>query len=248
MPFSMENLQAYVNTFLSAQDMRKAQMNRMRGWLRDTLPKEEWKGKNRLKDREILKHPKLPNDQREFIGIIRGMEESAEQYMREEMELHPMWPWLSDIRGMGATLAALLFSAIGRPLDNFPSVLHIWSFCGLDGPHWRERGYNRDALRSVWLISDAFVRQPAEESVYRRIYVARKEYEVARPKCAKCTPPRRNRTTRKMEDNTTDFCWPGHSDAKARRYTGKMFVKDLWLEAMSMPRAMEMPQEDHSAA
>jgi hypothetical protein len=53
--------------------------------------------------------------------LARGMEESVAR--------HPAWPWISAVKGIGATLAAKLLARLDVRRADTPSA--FWSFCGL---------------------------------------------------------------------------------------------------------------------
>jgi hypothetical protein len=56
-----------------------------------------------------------------------------EQDLRAAMEIallaHPVWPWLSQVRGIGATLAARLLARLD--IERAPTPSSFWSYCGL---------------------------------------------------------------------------------------------------------------------
>ena len=56
-----------------------------------------------------------------------------EQDLRSAMEVallaHPVWPWLSQVRGVGATLAARLLARLD--IERAPTPSSFWSYCGL---------------------------------------------------------------------------------------------------------------------
>jgi len=209
-------LNIYVNTYEQAQKLRMETMNRMRCWLRDTVPKEEW-SERKFSDDVLLTTTVLPNDLRDFACHLMQLESDAGKYVRREIAKHPLWPWLSSIRGIGPILSARLLHRIDG--KTFPSPAHLWSYCGLDGPDWRQKPHNWDLTAICYNIAESFQRQPALSGGYRDIYDARKQYEATKPPCDKC-----------REQGFEDSCRPGHINNKARRYTVKCFLKDLWVQ------------------
>ena len=209
-------LNIYVNTYEQAQKLRMETMNRMRCWLRDTVPKEEW-SERKFSDDVLLTTTVLPNDLRDFACHLMQLESDAGKYVRREMAKHPLWPWLSSIRGIGPILSARLLHRIDG--KTFPSPAHLWSYCGLDGPDWRQKPHNWGLTAICYNIAESFQRQPALSGGYRDIYDARKQYEATKPPCDKC-----------REQGFEDSCRPGHINNKARRYTVKCFLKDLWVQ------------------
>ena len=214
-------LNIYVQTYEQAQKLRLETMNRMRCWLRDTVPKEEWPCKNpdrSFNDKMVRETDLLPNDLREFLKYIEQLEKDAKKYMRREMKKHPLWPWLEGVRGIDTTLAARLLHRVGD-LRRFPNVAKLWSYAGLDGPGWRGRPHNWGLTSVCYNIAESFQKQPRLSGVYRDIYDARKEFENTKPPCEKC-----------IEQGFEENCRPAHINNRARRYAVKEFLKDLWVE------------------
>jgi hypothetical protein len=56
-------------------------------------------------------------------------EACVEVALRESIERHPAWPWLTNIRGIGHLLAARLLSRLDVTRANTPSA--FWAYCGL---------------------------------------------------------------------------------------------------------------------
>lgn len=210
-------LNAYAQTYEAQVKSRQALMNRMRNWLRDTLPPEQWGDADlsdkQLADDKILKL--LPNNQMEYYAIVKSFEKSIQKYMQKEIKKHYLWPWLSSVRGIGENLASKLLFHL-KDLNRFPTVSHLWSYCGLDGDGWKKRKHNWALTSICYLVANQFVKQG---DVYRQIYEQRKAYELAKPPCPKC-----------LEVGSLEHCTQGHSDNRARRYVAKMFLKDLWVE------------------
>ena len=215
-------LKGYADTYESAVKLRTETNNRMRCWLRDTMPQEEWGTTDftddSLNDKTV--YASLPNDLRSFVDMITEFEKASQKYLHKEVKKHYMWEWLNGIRGIGPNLAAKLLAKIGD-LDKFPTVSHLWSYCGFDGADWRKNKHNWVLTSIGWLIAGQFVKQG---DVYRKIYDQRKVYEKTKPWCGKCRS--------KNEDTALprEYCTDGHIDNKARRYTVKQFLKDMWVE------------------
>lgn len=213
-------LALYADLFHMAESMRIAAMNRLRNWLRDTFPEEQWPNLD-LSDDALLdpeRWPRIPNDIRPIIlDLLLPMERSMERLMVRAVRQHPLWPWLSSIPGIGPSLAARLLYRMGD-LRRFPSPAHLWSYAGLGGPGWKQRPHSWPLTSVCYLIAEQFVRH--RESPYRLVYEQRKAYEASRPWCGQCHL--------KGESGPRDHCIPLHTDRKARRYTVKRFLKDLW--------------------
>jgi hypothetical protein len=213
-------LKGYADAYESATKLRMDTNNRMRNWLRDTLPPEQWGdidfADEKLSDETVFEH--LPNDQRAFVEMIAGFEKATQKHLWKEIKKHPLYPWLEGVRGIGPNLAAKLLSKLGD-IDRFPTVSHMWSYCGLDGPDWRKNKHSWDLTSIGYLVADSFQYQKKGSDGYRDVYDKRKEYEATRPPCSKC-----------IEQGFLEHCRPGHINNKARRYAVKQFLKDLWIQ------------------
>src|SRR6266550_9326368 len=58
-----------------------------------------------------------------------GDEADAAETLREVIEIHPAWPWLSSRKGVGHLLAARLLSRLDVTRAKTPSA--FWAYCGL---------------------------------------------------------------------------------------------------------------------
>lgn len=56
-------------------------------------------------------------------------ETCAAEGLREAIEQHPAWPWLSSVKGIGHLLAARLLSRLDVARAKTPSA--FWAYCGL---------------------------------------------------------------------------------------------------------------------
>lgn len=213
-------LNAYAQTYEAQVKTRQALMNRMRNWLRDTLPPEQWGDADlsdkQLADDKIIKL--LPNNQMEYLEIVKNFEKSIQKYMQKEVKNHYLWPWLSSVKGIGENLASKLLFHL-KDLNRFPTVSHLWSYCGLDGDDWKKRKHNWALTSICYLIADSFQYGRKGSGGYRGVYEERKKYESEKPSCTKC-----------IEMGHVEHCRPAHINNKARRYAVKMFLKDLWIE------------------
>ena len=189
-------------------------MNQLRCWLRDTVDPEKW-GDENYSDKVILQEERLPNDMRELYGIIASFEKASAKQMKKAVQDDELWGFLKDIKGIDAKIAGKLIYYLGD-LRNYPTVSHLWSYSGLDGPGWRKRPHNWDVTSLCYVIADSFIKQRTPH--YRDIYDKRKEYEATKPPCEKC-----------LEQGFEEHCRPGHLNNKARRYMVKQFLKDAWV-------------------
>jgi hypothetical protein len=63
-----------------------------------------------------------------YSRAVRGEAEAAAA-LGESVESHPVWPWLSSIKGIGTLLAARLLSRLDIDRAHTPSS--FWAYCGL---------------------------------------------------------------------------------------------------------------------
>lgn len=233
-------LLVYVETWESAEKLRMEMNNRIRCWYRDTFPKEEWKGMD-FSDDNLKNIDDLPNDLRQFSADIKQLEKDALKWCKRELngskkeniEGNPLWlGFMKDVRGIAEKSACRLLKSLGD-LNRFPSPAHLWSYCGMDGPGWKKRPHNWTLPKVCWNIASGFVKSKQKDKPsegYRLVYEQRKAYEQTRPWCGAC----RYAEEKKAFDAgelVREKCIDKHIDNKARRYTVKMFLKDLWVES-----------------
>ncbi|HEX2693467.1 MAG TPA: transposase [Gemmatimonadaceae bacterium] len=63
-----------------------------------------------------------------YARAVRGEAEAAAA-LAEAVENHPVWPWLSGVKGVGVLLAARLLSRLDITRAKTPSS--FWAYCGL---------------------------------------------------------------------------------------------------------------------
>jgi Transposase IS116/IS110/IS902 family len=63
-----------------------------------------------------------------YARAVRGEAEAAAA-LAESVQNHPVWPWLSSVKGIGALLAARLLSRLDIERAQTPSS--FWAYCGL---------------------------------------------------------------------------------------------------------------------
>jgi hypothetical protein len=91
--------------------------------------------------------------------------------------------WAMSITGIGPVIAAGLLAHID--IEQAPTVGHIWSFAGLNPEaKWekkQKRPWNARLKTLCWKIGESFVKVSGRESdIYGKVYVARKQIEIAR--------------------------------------------------------------------
>jgi hypothetical protein len=156
--------------------------------------------------------------------------------------------WSRSIKGIGPVLAAGLAAHID--IEKAPTVGHIWSFAGIvPGKVWGKGQpcpWNARLKVLTWKVSKSIVMSSnAADSFYGQKYKLRKEYEVAKNErgdyaeqaAALLERVPKHRQKAIYEKGTLP---PGHIDARARRWTVKLFLSG-WHEVAYFCRYQAMP-------
>lgn len=141
--------------------------------LRDQLQKLRIAEGNRA-----IASAKLQEDDRADLHLryetrIQELEDDITNSVKAEMRTHPAWPWLSEIRGVAETSAALVVGYID--IERAPTVSALWRFAGygvVDGQRERrtkgeKSHYNARLKTMVWRLIDLQVKL---RGPYRDIY------------------------------------------------------------------------------
>lgn len=143
----------------------------------------------------------------------------------------PIWEeFLNEVKGIGPCLGGSLYAAI-FDISKFNYVSSLWKYAGMDvvdgeAPR-RKRGekitWNPFLRMTMYKVTDSFVKQKADVSLYRRLYDQKKAYYQGK------YPEEVNHPTRKRKDGKPIKKYtPGHIHNMAKRYTGKIFLQHLW--------------------
>lgn len=171
--------------------------------------------------------------------VIRNMEKQ----MIDAASMIPVWPWISDIRGLkSGSLAARLLAQIDD-IGKFDTVSKLWRFSGyavIDGKaEKRQPGetahYNAKLKATVYLVADQFVKQRTPE--YVPLYYQYKEYQRYKhpdPTCKQCDEVAVKvgqswKCPNKKKGHTIKYT-DAHLNNRSWRRMGKEFLKDLWLK------------------
>jgi hypothetical protein len=143
---------------------------------------------------------------------LKNMEKLAKQL--------PVWSlYCENVRGLGAGSLAVIVAEAGD-LSNYRTHSKLWKRMGLavmsgirqgglpkgaSADSWIEHGYNRQRRSKVWNIGDSLIKGN-RDGYYRRIYLERKAYEIARDPDIK----------------------PIAAHRRAQRYMEKRLLKHLW--------------------
>lgn len=159
---------------------------------------------------------------------LKGIEGEIERSVRPFMRAHPAWPWLSQIRGVAETSAALVVGYID--IEKADTVSALWRYAGfavIDGRSERPKAgqknsYNSRLRTMVWrLISNQIRLGGPYEQEYRN---AKHTYLTTRGPDSGYVE-----TNRPEADKRYGKPWDlGHCEAAARRRAGKLFLSHLW--------------------
>ena len=160
-------------------------------------------------------------------SILEGNRKRTEKAMEKSAKTLPVAKWVDGINGFGiASLAAVIGEA--GDLSNYPTHSHLWKRLGLaviDGGRQRLmpgadaiiHGYSPGRRSVVWNVGQCVFKAQSqrvdketgeikiEAGEYRKLYDARKEYELPRVEGKKA-----------------------HAHNRAMRYMEKKLMRDLW--------------------
>lgn len=177
-------------------------------------------------DRVLLNPTSLNLDMaRQIIHAQRMMHKKAMIKLGEQL---PVWlEWAKDIRGISPFGLAQIVGEAGD-LGGYANPAKLWRRMGLavingqrqgrrtNAEEALEHGYSPRRRAVMFCLGDSFVKTGGP---YRDIYLARKEIEAAKPACKHSLCQAKKNEGR---------CRPAHIHNRARRWTEKRFLKDLW--------------------
>lgn len=152
-----------------------------------------------------------------LVEMVSEAEHQAELNLARTLRRHPLWPWISAQRGIGAKQGARLLAAIGDPYwndlhDRPRKVSELWSYAGYGNAADQRRragtksNWSATARMRAYLVAVSCMKQPSGTR-YRDVYEAtRQRYAAA---------------------EITD----GHKHNRALRAVSKEILRDLWREA-----------------
>ena len=141
--------------------------------------------------------------------------------------------WLMSITGIGPVISAGLLAHVD--IERAPTVGHIWRFGGYDPTVVWEKGkkrpWNASLKTLLWKVGESFVKVSGnEKDVYGKVWLQRKELEVARnerlefQEQAAVGAARVRKTTEAYKHYAVGKLPPGHLHARAKRYAVKLFL------------------------
>lgn len=181
-----------------------------------------------------------PPESNILVSFMGNQAEYAEDMIKKALDdytmSHPVGKWMREIYGIGPVTAAGLLAHID--ISVCPTVGHIWSYGGYNpNMKWNEgevRPFNADLKKLFWHIGQAFMKfSGKEECVYGKLYLQRKEFEVARNESggnaaqAKAALSRYSKSTDAYGYVKEGKLPPAQIDARARRWAVKIFLSHL---------------------
>lgn len=143
--------------------------------------------------------------------------------------------WMKDIKGVGPCISGSLVSGI-KDIGRFNHVSALWKYCGQhvvngEAPrrqHGKKFDWNPFLRMTVYKLTDSFVRQSQDKSLYRRLYDKKKAfYQEKYPEWKTGGSPHPTRKTKTGESVLIHT--KGHLHDMAKRYAGKIFLQHLWV-------------------
>jgi Transposase IS116/IS110/IS902 family len=187
------------------------------------------------------------------LSILEDQKKTFEKQEKEYrkaltkyVDEHITGDWFKGVYGVSPILAAGLLSAID--ITKASTVGHIWSYCGLDPNRSNtfdkskdQPMFNQHLKRITWLIGYSF-RQFSSNSncLYGKLYLERKQFETQKNQNLEYSETaKRYLDYGKYRDEAAKLCLEQgmltapHIDARARRWTVKIFISHLhrvWYE------------------
>lgn len=155
---------------------------------------------------------------RPFIPAIEGFAQERKMVERRLVKLgktHPLWPWVSKVRGFGEMNFAVLIGEAGE-IAGYRNPSCLWKRMGLaviDGERQRKvsdteqaklHGYNPRRRATAFVLGECLLKGKGS---YKAVYDERKEIELTRVQTKK------------------------HAHHRAMRYMVKRVLRDMWVTA-----------------
>lgn len=201
-------------------------------------------------------------------GLI-DLEQAQTKALQKAMKQHPLYGFVSSVKGVGEKQAARLLAAIGDPywndLHNRPrTVSELWAYCGLavhDGRAQRRTkgvvsNWSNTAKMRAYVIAESIVKATIRKAddapneftpdsrialtEYGQVYLDRRTATLDRVHTTECV-----RCGPSGKPAQPGSPWSGaHQQADALRVVSKAVLKGLWLAARDLH---EQEATDHDA-
>lgn len=196
----------------------------------------------------------LRDESEEPHGVISWLSDQSanlEMQIRGALDrysgAHPVGRWMRSIKGIGPVISAGYLSGINMTLPRMQTAGAVWAHCGVSPGKDRRiagvklsdpvHGYNMRMKRLTWIVGQSFKRLSPDdpEAFYRHIYDKRKAYETAKnEKGDYAEQAAAVLKAKKIDKKTPTYATyasgklpAAHIDARACRYTAKIFLSHL---------------------
>lgn len=171
-----------------------------------------------------------------------AIEERTSAELKSLAQSLPVWGWVESVKGLGAISLATIIGETGD-LSNYANAGKLRKRFGLApitqgnvtraGSTWAKRGglhkeewilagYSPRRRSRMFVIGDCLIKQ---DSPYRQIYVARKEYEKEKAEASGLTVLP---SARIPKGKAEGYMSEGYIHRRAQRYMEQKFARDLW--------------------
>jgi hypothetical protein len=187
---------------------------------------------NRLEAMKAEPNRLLEQFHERFLRLEKDLARALVQYAKRLARERDDVAWLMSIKGINAILTVALVSDID--IEKARTAGAIWRFAGLDPTsEWKagqKRPWNARLKTTAWKIGKSFTIQV--DGPYRALYERRKAYEQARNESganAEGAAKKLKQFPRhaQREILAQGKLPPGQIDARARRWTVKLFLAHL---------------------
>jgi len=219
--FGIVEARLAVDTYYQVQEFRKASANQIRA-----IDQGEDEG------------PKSHATLDWMFAQFETMEKQIQRTLDAWSIVQPAGPWLRSVKGIGPVLACNFLAHLD--VRKAATAGAFWRFAGLDPTvTWKKgerRPWNAALKRACFLAADSWVKLKShEDSFYSKLYVQRKEYELAKnEKGELASEAERALSNKRFRDDTkAKGCYlegklpPAHLDMRARRWVEKIFLSHL---------------------
>jgi len=177
--------------------------------------------------------------------------------MGNELRKLPISKWVEheDQKGFGHNGVAKLVAEAGRDLNDYHSPAKFWKRYGehvVDGKapklkKGKQLGFSPYRRSVSYQIGDSALKAGGTKekdnlSFWKKVYEARKEYEIKRAEAAGLTIVPEAKMPPKDSEKRKKYMSEGHIHNRAAKYMRKKFLEALWQEWTGNKRDMELPE------
>lgn len=174
--------------------------------------------------------------------LLKAERKDAEKTLQRIARQLPIWTeWAKDIRGVAELSIAQIVGEAGD-LSKYDTHSKLWKRMGvavIDGERQRKctdptlaelHGYSPERRSIVWNLGECLVKQNGADGKYRKLYDARKTYEIERAEANGLTVKPGAYIAKRKPSERHKYMSKGHVHNRASRYMQKKFLRDMWQE------------------